>query len=286
VLALARRSPPRSACRRRQERCDAYAALRVRCCSAVVITVGALTFVPALALGPVVETPAHPRRSVTARANPRGIDMTNSRRQNRTASPWLVGRDAMRTALVDSFRRPDATLPVAQSRDVRRSTSAGILTTVLWIQALAEKGEAARRLHPRVAFWLWSRWLFANFAEAIAEGRSKAQAASLKSARKDTIAKKLAQPHRGRRADAERRPRRCARATSCWWSKGDLVPGDGEVIEGVRRDQRERDHRRELAGDPRRGQRLQHGDGRHPGAVRTGSSSASASIRARRSSTG
>ena len=77
-----------------------------------------------------------------------------------------------------------------------------ILTTILWMQALAGKGEAPAGFILAVTLWLWVTLLFANFAEAIAEGRSKAQAASLKSARRDTIAKKLAKPRARRRADA------------------------------------------------------------------------------------
>src|SRR6202163_3175210 len=61
-----------------------------------------------------------------------------------------------------------------------------ILTTILWVQALLGKGEAPAGFILAVTLWLWVTLLFANFAEAIAEGRSKAQAASLKSARRDT----------------------------------------------------------------------------------------------------
>ena len=68
-----------------------------------------------------------------------------------------------------------------------------ILTTILWFQALGGKGEAPAGFILAVTLWLWFTVLFANFAEAIAEGRSKAQAAALQSARKDTTAKKLAQ---------------------------------------------------------------------------------------------
>ena len=65
-----------------------------------------------------------------------------------------------------------------------------ILTTILWLQALFGQGEAPPAFILAVTLWLWVTLLFANFAEAIAEGRSKAQAASLKSARRETTAKK------------------------------------------------------------------------------------------------
>jgi K+-transporting ATPase ATPase B chain len=84
-----------------------------------------------------------------------------------------------------------------------------------------------------LAVTLWrATLLFANFAEAIAEGRSKAHAGALKHARKDTIAKKLAQPRR----DAIRTPTPSAslrKGDIVLVEQGDLVPGDGEVIEGV-----------------------------------------------------
>ena len=52
-----------------------------------------------------------------------------------------------------------------------------ILTTLLWLQALQGRGEAPTGFILAVAIWLWFTVLFANFAEALAEGRSKAQAA-------------------------------------------------------------------------------------------------------------
>ena len=148
-----------------------------------------------------------------------------------TALSWFVGRDAMKTALIDSFRR---LTPRYQWRNpVMFVVYIGsILTTILWLQALTGKGEAPAGFILAVTLWLWVTLLFANFAEAIAEGRSKAQAASLKSARKDTIAKKLAKPQR----DAARTPTPSAKLRKgdiVLVEQGDLVPGDGEVIEGV-----------------------------------------------------
>src|SRR5215468_12355279 len=109
---------------------------------------------------------------------------------------WFLSGDLMKTALVDSFRRMT---PRYQARNpVMFVVYVGsILTTLLWLQALFGKGEASAGFILAVTLWLWVTLLFANFAEAIAEGRSKAQAATLKSARKDTVAKKLAKPERG-----------------------------------------------------------------------------------------
>src|SRR5262245_65495929 len=103
-----------------------------------------------------------------------------------TTLSWFFNRELMTYAIRDSFRRLP---PRYQWRNpVMFVVYAGsILTTILWIQALTGNGEAPAGFILGVSLWLWVTLLFANFAEAIAEGRSKAQAASLKSARKDTI---------------------------------------------------------------------------------------------------
>src|ERR1700733_10595800 len=89
-----------------------------------------------------------------------------------------------------------------------------LLTTGLFVQALAGKGEAPAGFILAVALWLWFTVLFANFAEAMAEGRGKAQAAALRQIRKTTLAKKLAQP----RFDAPR-----SEVVSTDLRKGDCV---------------------------------------------------------------
>ena len=72
-----------------------------------------------------------------------------------------------------------------------------LLTTVLYFQALIGRGEAPASFILAITLWLWFTLIFANFAEAMAEGRGKAQAESLRKARKDTIAKKLLKPSYG-----------------------------------------------------------------------------------------
>ena len=107
-----------------------------------------------------------------------------------------------------------------------------ILTTVLWLQALGGQGEEPAGFILTVALWLWFTVLFANFAEAVAEGRSKAQAEFLRSAKRDISAKKL---------DEARYGANHSRVSGSTLRKGDVVlieagdfvPGDGEVIEGV-----------------------------------------------------
>ncbi|MDO9171946.1 MAG: potassium-transporting ATPase subunit KdpB [bacterium] len=103
---------------------------------------------------------------------------------------------------------------------------------MLWIQALTGKGEAPAAFIGWVCVWLWFTVIFANFAEAMAEGRGKAQAAALRKSRRDVTAKKLATPRRGGQVTL---------VSGATLHKGDVVlvevgdtiPGDGEIIEGV-----------------------------------------------------
>ncbi len=107
-----------------------------------------------------------------------------------------------------------------------------LLTTVLWFQALAGKGEAPAGFILGVTVWLWFTVLFANFAEAVAEGRSKAQAASLRSAKRDIAAKKLDEPRHG--ADYSKVSGSSLRKGDVVQVEaGEFIPGDGDVIEGV-----------------------------------------------------
>jgi len=100
-----------------------------------------------------------------------------------------------------------------------------VITTVLLI------------LHPHQAFgfnlqitlWLWFTVLFANFAEAMAEGRGKAQAETLRKARSETIAKRIS-PNG---AIEEIPSAKLRSGDMCSISAGELIPGDGEIVEGV-----------------------------------------------------
>jgi K+-transporting ATPase ATPase B chain len=107
-----------------------------------------------------------------------------------------------------------------------------IITTVLWLQALGGHGEAPAGFILAIALWLWFTVLFANFAEAMAEGRSKAQAASLRGMKRKVIGKKLQEPKHGSPwipvpTDELRK------GAVVLVETGDTIPLDGEVIEGV-----------------------------------------------------
>lgn len=107
-----------------------------------------------------------------------------------------------------------------------------VLTTLLWVQALAGHGEAPTGFIFWVSLWLWFTLLFANFAEALAEGRGKAQADALRGSRRDVAAKKLARPERD--APIVFTPSSELRAGHfVLVEAGDIVPGDGEIVVGA-----------------------------------------------------
>ncbi|MGZ8154079.1 MAG: potassium-transporting ATPase subunit KdpB [Burkholderiales bacterium] len=107
-----------------------------------------------------------------------------------------------------------------------------IFTTGLGIQAIVGTGEAPAGYILNVSLWLWFTVLFANFAEALAESRSKAQAAHLRAAKRDVQAKKLRSPKHD--AHWQLAPGSSLRADD--WvlvEAGDFIPADGTVVEGV-----------------------------------------------------
>jgi K+-transporting ATPase ATPase B chain len=143
----------------------------------------------------------------------------------------LLDPPIVRRAVVDSFRKLN---PRTQIRNpVMFVVLVGsVLTTGLFIQALLGQGEAPAGFIGAVSAWLWFTVLFANFAEAMAEGRGKAQADALRKARRDIVAKKLAQPKYG--AAFTGIPSSDLRKSDVVLVEaGDFIPGDGEVIEGV-----------------------------------------------------
>src|SRR5574339_357364 len=103
-----------------------------------------------------------------------------------------------------------------------------LLTTIVWIQELAT-GTGSPLFTGQVAFWLWFTVLFANFAEAMAEGRGKAQADTLRKTRTETVANKLTSGDR-----LEKVPAASLRKGDLVIVKaGEFIPADGEIVEGV-----------------------------------------------------
>ncbi len=115
-----------------------------------------------------------------------------------------------------------------------------VITSLLWLQALTGRGEAPPGFIGAISAWLWFTVLFANFAEALAEGRGKAQADSLKKMRRDTEAKKLNPDYsliRGREPDEKYvsviSSSILKKNDLIYVKSGDTIPVDGEVIDGV-----------------------------------------------------
>jgi potassium-transporting ATPase ATP-binding subunit len=105
-----------------------------------------------------------------------------------------------------------------------------VLSTIVWLRdLLAPAADAAPAWFTgNVALWLWFTVVFANFAEALAEGRGKAQAAALRGLRKDTIARRLAKGIETRVPAADLRKDDVVVVEA-----GELIPGDGDVVHGV-----------------------------------------------------
>lgn len=148
-----------------------------------------------------------------------------TRKQRALFEPVLV-----RTALIDAVKKLD---PRVQWRNpVMFVVYIGsILTTAIWLAILTGQTDGAAAFTGSVALWLWFTVLFANFAEALAEGRSKAQAESLKGTKKTSWAKKLA----GLRRDGATEKvaaESLRKGDIVLVEAGDTIPCDGEVLEG------------------------------------------------------
>ncbi|AXX21539.1 potassium-transporting ATPase subunit KdpB [Serratia sp. SRS-8-S-2018] len=148
-----------------------------------------------------------------------------TRKQRALFEPALV-----RTALIDAVKKLD---PRVQWRNpVMFVVYIGsLLTTAIWLAMLTGQTDGAAAFTGSVSLWLWFTVLFANFAEALAEGRSKAQAESLKGTKKTSWAKKLAGPRRDG-ATEKVAAESLRKGDIVLVEAGDTIPCDGEVLEG------------------------------------------------------
>ena len=144
----------------------------------------------------------------------------------------LFDRNLFRGALIEAVIKLD---PRTQWRNpVMFVVFIGtIVTAVLYVQALFGHGEAPRGFILAVTVWLLFTVLFANFAESLAEGRSRAQAASLRGMRQTVFAKKLADATRSSRETTRTRAEDLRKGDVVLIEAGDMVPADGEVVEGA-----------------------------------------------------
>jgi len=143
----------------------------------------------------------------------------------------LFDRDIVVTAIGDSFKK-------LSPRHLLRNPVMFVVavgsafTTVLFVSALVRPGGESPWFILAISVWLWFTVLFANFAEAMAEGRGRAQAAELRKTRQTVLARRLKDPDDLKEIEA---------VTGNVLKKGDLVivaageviPGDGEIIQGV-----------------------------------------------------
>ena len=142
-------------------------------------------------------------------------------------SASITDRKILKTAIVDSFWKLDPRLLIKNPVMFVVEVGAVITGVVLVLEAFQHKGNFWFGL--QITLWLWFTVLFANFAEAMAEGRGKAQAETLRKARAETEARKL-------RPDGKTELLPSSKLRSgdiVLVAAGEFVPGDGEVIEGV-----------------------------------------------------
>jgi potassium-transporting ATPase ATP-binding subunit len=152
--------------------------------------------------------------------------MTSSVRSRPLFDPPILRR-----AIIDSV------LKLTPRRQIRNPVMftvfvGSILTTCLGIYAIRAGGEEHPAFIFGVSAWLWFTVLFANFAEAMAEGRGKAQADSLRATRRDVHAKRLKEPRYGS-AYSDSTASSLRQDDVVLVEAGEFIPSDGEVIEGV-----------------------------------------------------
>ncbi|WP_243321637.1 potassium-transporting ATPase subunit KdpB [Geothrix sp. SG200] len=153
--------------------------------------------------------------------------MTSHSRQDRPLFEPAIAR----RAVLDAFRKLS---PLHQLRNPVMFTVwiCSAFATGLWIQALTGRGEGRPGFILAISLWLWFTLLFANFAEAMAEGRGKAQADSLRRSKRDVKARRLLGSDRTGPHEVVDAP--ALRVNDLVLVEaGETIPGDGEAIEGV-----------------------------------------------------
>ena len=138
-------------------------------------------------------------------------------------APSLFDWNIVGPAIGDSFRKLDPRLMV--KNPVMFVTMVGAALTTVGIFTLPPPSAASS---PNWPIWLWFTVLFANFAEAVAEGRGKAQADSLRKARKDTMARRLRNGHEEKVPAPD-----LNKGDLVVCEAGDIIPADGDVVEGI-----------------------------------------------------
>src|SRR5208282_2752074 len=134
-------------------------------------------------------------------------------------------------AALDALRKLD---PRALARNpvIFVTEMVSIVVTGFFIRDLVTH-ETSPLFSGQIAFWLWFTVLFANFAEAVAEGRGKAQAETLRRSRSDTRAKRYVDPKNLHGAYASVNATELQVGDVVLVEARDIIPGDGDIIEGL-----------------------------------------------------
>ena len=142
----------------------------------------------------------------------------------------LFDPEILRPAMWDSLRKL-APQTVIKNPVMFVVEIGAVLTTVIWLRDLIAPAQTSQPLWFtfNVGFWLWFTVIFANFAEAVAEGRGKAQAATLRKMRQETTARRQNNAIRLETVPASA----LRKGDIVIVEAGEIIPGDGEVIEGV-----------------------------------------------------
>ena len=149
-------------------------------------------------------------------------------------APGLFDAAIIKRASIDAFRKLSPR-QLARNPVIFVTEVVSAVVTILFVRDLVTHNGVAL-FSGQIAAWLWFTVLFANFAEAVAEGRGKAQADALRKTRSDTKAKRLIDPHNksGMRDVVEGVSALDLRIGDIVLVEaGDLIPGDGDIIEGV-----------------------------------------------------
>src|SRR6266545_3923278 len=135
----------------------------------------------------------------------------------------------VRSAVVAAFRKLDPRVQLRNPAMFVVEVGSVLVTLRFLVNLIQGGGPGGRSFTGQVALWLWFTVLFANFAEAMAEGRGKAQADQLRRTRKETTARRLRQD-----GTTEAVPAVALRkGDQVMIEAGEIIPGDGEVVEGI-----------------------------------------------------
>jgi potassium-transporting ATPase ATP-binding subunit len=141
----------------------------------------------------------------------------------------LFERTVLRRALLESFAKLDPRM-VAKNPVMMVVEVGSVITSIYWLRGLITGGSDTLFVG-QISLWLWFTVLFANFAEAMAEGRGKAQADALRKSKTDTDARRLIGGVRGREERVA--APRLAKGDLFVCEAGEVIAADGEIVEGI-----------------------------------------------------